>query len=227
MWEFIAPAAANVIAGAFGYAGQRQTNRQNLQIARESMSFAERMRNTEWQAGVADMEAAGINPALAYRMGPASAPGGDTAQMENPAHSALAAMQLQKEMKLIDAQVKKTRSEADTAGAIAERERVRNIAYGFEKLPSGSFKFNYDMPGMLDLVRAEVDTARHGASSAAAVARRNAALANISGLPGGAAERVNRLYPALDYFMNESGKSFQEIMRRMRSKTGPLFEQRN
>lgn len=40
------------------------------------MAFQERMRNSEWQSGVADMQAAGINPAVAYSQGGATAPMG-------------------------------------------------------------------------------------------------------------------------------------------------------
>ena len=58
-------------------AGEAQKQREfSSGEAGTQRSFQERMRNTSWQAGIADMEAAGINPALAYSQGGASSPGG-------------------------------------------------------------------------------------------------------------------------------------------------------
>lgn len=80
-------AAPAIISGIAGFFGGRQTNKVNQREAdknrafqagqaTDQMAFQERMRNTEWQAGVNDMLAAGINPAVAYARGGASAPGG-------------------------------------------------------------------------------------------------------------------------------------------------------
>lgn len=118
--------------GALGLFGAERANRVNQREARLNRrfqageaalnrGFQERMRNTEWQAAVDDMRAAGINPAVAYARGGASSPSGSVAGgampagAENSVSSALAALSMRKQLKLLDAQIAKTQNESRQA----------------------------------------------------------------------------------------------------------------
>ena len=74
--------AGQLIGGDKISSGQRDANRQNLQIAREQMAFQERMSNTAYQRAADDLQAAGLNRILALGS-PASSPAGAAAVMQN------------------------------------------------------------------------------------------------------------------------------------------------
>lgn len=76
---------ASLIGGLFGSSGQSSANKANIKMSREQMAFQERMSNSAYQRAVADMQAAGLNPMLAYSQGGASAPMGSMPQIQNVA----------------------------------------------------------------------------------------------------------------------------------------------
>lgn len=137
MLPLIAAAAAPLIAGAFGAAGQKSANEANARQAKESMafsaaeaeknrSFQKSMSDTSWQRAVKDIEAAGLNPALAYGQGGASSPGGSTASgtaahMESSlgagVSSALSAARMKSDM--VAGELSNDRIGADIAESVA------------------------------------------------------------------------------------------------------------
>ncbi len=110
-----------VIAGGASLLGGELGAKRARDEAKKNREFQERMRNTAWQAAVSDMQAAGINPALAYSKGPAAAPSGGQAQQKDtltPAiSSALQAKRLQADLENIRLQNLKVAQDTATSTA--------------------------------------------------------------------------------------------------------------
>ncbi len=189
----IGPVAGALIAGGIsgiaGLFGGERKNKVDQREALKNRQFQERMRNTSWQAGVADMEAAGLNPALAYQQGGANTPGGSSPPgAENTVGSAIAGMQAQKGLKLLNARVKEAEGRALSTQAQGRMDdwRARYLMM---------LRTDGQKQGMLRLLNAELGSAEAGAHSARAIADRNRSLASMTGVPGGVAGTVR---PFLD-----------------------------
>lgn len=142
MGAALIPAAAIGAVGSLigGYSANKQSVAQSReqrtfesQEAATARDFEERMSNTSWQRGVADMRKAGINPALSYMQGgagapSASAPSGATADIHDvisPAiSSALQGIRVVQDVKNMNEQIKLIAAQRDKASMETESERM-------------------------------------------------------------------------------------------------------
>lgn len=132
------------IGGVLGFVGQQQTNQKNWDIsqasnavsaeqAQKQMDFQERMRETQYQTAIQDIQKAGLNPMLAYAQGGAGTPSGamgqvSTAKMGNSIGSALAGAQ-SLSMNEADIDLKKATTTGTTAATLkTEADTIKTAA---------------------------------------------------------------------------------------------------
>lgn len=135
-WGPIITAGAGLAGDYLNYRGQQQTNTANAQQAKAAMDFEERMSNTAYQRGKADLEKAGYNPALAYGKGGADTPSGKTAEMKNSlaafGGSAAAAAETFNNIQRTQADVQKTKAETQLTTANANQINLESAARAAE-----------------------------------------------------------------------------------------------
>lgn len=140
LWSSMALFGANAFGQYKNYEMQKDTNAQNLQVAREQMAFQERMSSTAHQREVEDFKKAGLNPILSAGGQGASSPVGASAQMVNPMQgvdinettsSAVEAFKktreaqkIKKELEAIDATVENTKQQTKTSKSVQKKENA-------------------------------------------------------------------------------------------------------
>lgn len=185
----IIPLLAAGIGGAMSLFGGERGNRARAGEASKQRMFSERMRNTQWQSTIADMEAAGINPAVAYSSGPNASPSGSMAQQMDTVSPAVSSAgqsaRIAQELKLLKQQTRKASGEAESAGAKGELDQFRTR--WMKMIPGADTK---SVQPMLRLLEAEVGGAEQRQ-------RKDKLTGDIMGPMAGLSERVGELLPIL------------------------------
>lgn len=125
------PSIFGDIMGAVGTIGQILGGQSAANEARgaqdRQMQFQERMRNTQHQAEVADLRAAGLNPILSANKG-ADVPGGASMSIINPMEGASSAISAQRQLALQGemqkSQIALNAMNAQNAGASAQQTKA-------------------------------------------------------------------------------------------------------
>jgi len=127
------------ISAVLSYMGTQSTNDANEQVAKENNAWSAAQYASRYQTMTKDLQAAGLNPMLAYSQSPGASPSAQQVQFQNPTNSALDAYHKSSERDVMAAQIQNVT--ADTAVKEAQAKLIAEqtqAAMADERLKSTS-----------------------------------------------------------------------------------------
>jgi len=108
---------ASLVTGALSFLGGERRNQQQKEAAQAANTFSANQFATRYQTTVKDMQAAGLNPMLAYQQGASGQPSGQMAQYQDTISPAVASFQAQN--------LQESQAEANYGSAAQARQNVK------------------------------------------------------------------------------------------------------